>query len=78
VKKTIPLRELLSLIATILEAPRDRLGRLDYGGASEGQYNRIRDAKEKIRELSVDNCVTPSRDTLEQIAKVIRVHTGEI
>lgn len=70
----IPLRELLTLVAVILEAPRDRLGRLDYFDNENGKFDARRDAKERIRELAVANCLQPSRDTLEQVAKVIRVH----
>lgn len=78
--KRIPLRQLLATIATLLEAPRDRLGRLDiYAGDSGGtRTSALRlHARETIRELAVENCLTLSHDTLEQIAKVIRIHITE-
>lgn len=72
--KRIPLRTLLAIVATLLEAPRDRLGRLDLVDYDNGRVDERREAIEIIRELAVNNCLTPSRDTLEQLAKVIRVH----
>ena len=75
--KRIPMRTLLAHVATILETPRDRLGRLDRGAAAGQQFTDIVISAEVIRELAVSNHLTPSQDTLEQIAKVIRVHLGE-
>jgi hypothetical protein len=74
--KRIPLRDLLRLVAVILEAPRDRLGRLDvdaYDSPQKLEARRL--AAESFRELAVNNCLSGSQDRLEQIAKVIRVHT---
>lgn len=66
-KRPVELLGVLSTIATILEAPRDRLGRLDIThGTPAG------DAREVLRDMAIAFCVTGSADTMYQCAKVAR------
>ena len=55
----------LQAIAGVLEAPRDRLGRLDIS-ATRGH------AREQLRLLAVRYGVSGSHDYMEQCAKVAR------
>lgn len=66
-KKPVELVGVLSTIAAVLEAPRDRLGRLDvtYGSAAG-------DAREVLRNLALAFDVGGCADTLDQCAKVAR------
>lgn len=57
---------LLRCIAAILEAPRDRLGRLDVCTGS------ARDAREEMREYAVAMGIGGCTDLMEQCAKVAR------
>jgi hypothetical protein len=66
-KRPVEALGVLSTIAAILEAPRDRLGRLDIThGSPAGQ------AREVLRNLALAFGVTGSVDTMEQCAKVAR------
>jgi chloramphenicol 3-O-phosphotransferase len=66
-KKPVELVGVLSTIATVLEAPRDRLGRLDivYGSPAG-------DAREILRDMAIAFGVDGSADTMDQCAKVAR------
>lgn len=66
-KKRIKPLALLRCIAAILEAPRDRLGRLDLN-ANES----VRNSREELREYAVELAIGGCQDTLEQCAKVAR------
>jgi hypothetical protein len=63
--QTKELIEALQAIAGVLEAPRDRLGRLDLA-AAQG------DAREQLRLLAVKYETTGSHDLMGQCAKVAR------
>lgn len=66
-KKPVELIGTLSTIATILEAPRDRLGRLDIEhGTPAGK------AREVLRSMAIAFGVPGAQDTMEQCAKVAR------
>jgi hypothetical protein len=66
-KRPVELVGVLSTIATVLEAPRDRLGRLDITfGTPAG------DAREVLRKMAIEFGVAGSSDTMEQCAKVAR------
>lgn len=62
------IRALLFTITTLLEAKRDRLGRLDFATSSD-----MRSAREVIRLFAVKFDVGGCADVLEQAAKVARV-----
>lgn len=53
------------VIAAVLKAPRDRLGRLDITASDEA-----RSAREELRELACKFNVSGCRDIMEQCAKV--------
>lgn len=66
-KQPIELIGVLSTIAAILEAPRDRLGRLDITyGTPAGE------AREVLRSMAIAFEMSGSSDTMEQCAKVAR------
>ena len=66
-KQPVELVGVLSTIAAVLEAPRDRFGRLDIvHGTPAGA------AREVLRNMAIAFEVTGSADTLEQCAKVAR------
>lgn len=61
----------LAAIATVLEAPRDRLGRLDLAwGNSES--TKACEAAQHLQNLSIVYGATGNADTLEMCAKVAR------
>ena len=61
-------------VAKVLEAPRDRLGRLDVAVASE----EIREARETVRGLAVHYGVTGGKDIMEQCAKVLQASISSV
>jgi hypothetical protein len=65
--KQAVLTQLLLDAATLLAAPTNRFGKPEYFGNEE-----LRAARERIRELSVKHCLTPSSTVAEQASKVIR------
>lgn len=62
------IRAVLSTIATVLEAPRDRFGRLDFYKASGEQQQ----ARETIRAFAIKHKVGGAKDVLEQCSLVAR------
>lgn len=60
------LTEALTVIAALLESPRDRLGRLEYL-TEDAARNR-----ENLRLLALEYGVAPARDVLAQAANVAR------
>jgi len=58
--------KVLSLIATLLEQPANRFGKIEF--YSEEAMK----AREQIRLLAVEKGVAPSNSVLEQAAKVAR------
>ena len=70
-KRPVELVGVLSTIASVLEAPRDRLGRLDLAwGNSEATEACA--AREVLRDMAIAFGVTGSADTMEMCAKVAR------
>jgi hypothetical protein len=63
------LRAVLTTVATILEAKRDRLGRLDFAHTDS---EAPRQAREVLRLYAVKYDVGGCADVMEQCAKVIR------
>lgn len=70
-KQPVELIGVLSTIATVLEAPRDRLGRLDLAWGNE-QATAACEAREVLRNMAVAFGVTGSADIMELCAKVAR------
>lgn len=66
-RKPVELIGVLSTIATVLEAPRDRFGRLDIAYQTPAG-----EAREVLRTLAIAFDVGGSADTLEMCAKVAR------
>lgn len=62
------IRAVLSTIATVLEAPRDRFGRLEFYQATPEQIQ----ARETIRLFAIKHKVGGAKDVLEQCALVAR------
>lgn len=61
------LREALAVIANVLDAPRDRLGRVDHA-----ESDVAREAREALRLLAVRYNTPGAKDTLERCAQVAR------
>jgi hypothetical protein len=70
-KQPVELLGVLSTIATVLEAPRDRLGRLDLAWGNSAATAACK-AHEVLRNMAIAFDVTGSRDTMEMCAKVAR------
>lgn len=60
--------EALATIAGALEAPRDRLGRLDHAALPDGGFA----ARERLRRLAVHYNTPGAVDIVEQCAQVAR------
>lgn len=59
-------------VATLLSAPRDRLGRLEPAQAPHSH-----EARETVRMMSIEYGVGPSKDYIEQAAQVLKAAVAE-
>lgn len=64
--------QVVEAVATLLSAPRDRLGRLEPAQAPHSA-----EARETVRMMAVDYGVAPAKDYMAQCAQVLRAAVAE-